>query len=354
MSDKQKLYKSIISPGIVEIRSNVRPMLGGYSLNFDSEQGPESSAMIRITSFVSNHIHRRSIVTDTEFGYVQGDFDKNILYHECTLLNPIKARIELKGLGDNPTITVNNSYYRFVRINLGSIRPFSTCIQDLLSIELLMRDHEAIHGASFGISNEAILIIGLPGIGKSVVLFEALKQGYHFIAEDIIIMDGDGYLYSCPGASSLAYDIDRIQDMRYYGEIKSLRRKWRNFTGKISPIFHRQQPPYIDISSVLPEVQSVTHVEPCSVFILAKGRKRVEKLTRNQALAMLIAINRHTLSYHENRMLLTYSLRNPWLDMTRLMQTEERLLEKLIESSSCFLCVAPDPNDYFDLIQQNI
>ena len=98
----------------------------------------------------------------------------------------------------------------------------------------------------------------------------------------------------------------------------------------------------------------LTQPEVRYIFILARGNARVEKLSAREALRMIIRMNRLEFSYYANQMLLAYSILNPWFDIRGLMRTEEKLLEKLVECSTCFLCVAPSPDEYFGLIQRSI
>ncbi|MFC2072791.1 hypothetical protein ACFLUU_08900 [Chloroflexota bacterium] len=353
MANPENIYRCILSPGIVEIRSNTKFMLGGYALNFSPEKALQSkpSSKICITSLVSNNIPHRQPYADTHFFWVHGKFGEDVLYYDRTFFRLVNTRLELKGLRHNPTITVNTSYNKFVRIRTNLLFPFGTFVRDVLSTQLLMQDYGAIHGAACGISNEGILIIGLPGIGKSTVLFDVLKQGFQYITEDMMLVDSDGYLHSCPGASSFAYDIRRTEARYQTSKMEFLSNKWKTLLAKTQLSIFLDWP-YMDILSFFPQVEPITHVKPRYIFILAKGNRHIGKLSAAEAVRMLIAVNRHTFAYQENDLLFEYSLLNPWLNLSELMQTEERLLGKIVNSSTCFLCTAPEPHDFFTLMQQ--
>jgi len=355
MAEISKLYRSIISPGIAEVYSNVKAIPGFLPVGFNPHQDLEPvSPPEGCVTFLVRNLPRWQSHPAPGFGSMRGEPQGDMLHREFTLGGLVKARIELRGLRDRPTITVNKPYYRFGRLRIGDFCPPGIHLRDVLSVRLIRGGYELLHCAAFGVSGEGVLIVGLPGIGKSTVLFEALKQGFQYLTDDVIIVDSDGYLYSCPGVSSFACDIERIRKFYHYDKVGGLR-SWRlSFLSKVPPIAILLGWPYIDILSFFPQVECITHVKPRSIFILTEGEKRIEKLSPAEALRMLVTMNRHLLAYHENRMLLTYSLLNPWLDIPEIMHTEEKLLQKLVDCSACFLCVAPSPDEYFNLIQQHI
>ena len=52
----------------------------------------------------------------------------------------------------------------------------------------------------------AAFLHGPPGIGKTLIIIQAIQQGYQYLADDLAIADSSGYLQPCLGISSIAYE----------------------------------------------------------------------------------------------------------------------------------------------------
>ncbi len=267
----------------------------------------------------------------------------------------MKAKIELNGLDGHPTITINKTYHRFGRLRINDFCPPGIHVRDTLLAGLIKAGYAPLHGSAFVAADNGVLVVGPPGIGKTLILVQAIQQGCQYLADDLTIADSNGYLHPCSGISSIAYEPGIKRKFHHYTNFKFWNIRFVEFLSRAVPLVgYLFPPPYLDIRLFTPQLEIAGETKARYIFILSRGSARVEKLSAREALRMIIRMNRLEFSYYANQMLLAYSILNPWFDIQGLMRTEEELLKKLVNSSTCFLCVAPSPDEYFGLIQRSI
>lgn len=353
-----KLYRCVISPGIAEVCSNVKSMTGFFApLNFEPEEALQMrpSSEICVTLLVKNDLLSRHSSTCLEFNNLSGEPGTDVLHYERTLFCSVKARMKLEKLCEHPTVTVNKNYYRFGKIRIGNFYPPGTHLRDILWASLIRWGYAPLHGVAFSTNGDAILVVGLPGVGKTRTLFQAITHGFQYLADELVIADSDGYLHACPNISSLAYALPEILDSFRAIKKGHLKARCLNFLSHQIPLAGSLLKwPYLAISSFIPQVEMVDKAKTHHIFILARGMSHVEKLPPRQAFRMIVAINGSELSFYDNPILHGYSLLNPWLNLSELRHAEEELLWTLVSNSNNFLCVAPKPDEYFSLIQEVI
>lgn len=356
MIDKSKLYRCTISPGIAEVFSSVRVIPGFFPVSFDRQQDPETiyAPQISIT-FMVKDLPSQGSYPAFSFGHMRGEPLGDRLRGEFTLFDSMKARIEISGLRDGPTITANRPYYRFGRLRLGDFCPPGTHLRDVLLVKLIKAGYVPFHGSAFASADNGIVVVGPPRIGKTLILLQAIEQGCQYVGDDLVIADSNGHLYPCPSMSSIAYESGIKRTARRYANFRLWNIRFVEFLSRMVPLAgYLFPPPYLDIRLFTTQLEIAGKTKARHVFILARGDADVRKLSAAEALRMIIIMNRLEFCYHENRLLLAYSMLNPWLDLAELMHAEEKLLENLVGCSTCFLCVAPSPDEYFSLIQQSI
>ena len=356
VAEESKLYQCIISPGIAEVCSNVKDIPGFFPVDFKKHQDLEltSPSAVRVLFQVKDLPPRQSY-KNLGFGRVYGEPQGDLLHREYNLFPCMKARIEIGGLSVSPTITVNRPYHRFGKLRIGDFCPSGIHLRDVLLAKLISAEYLPLHGSAFAAAGDGVLVTGLPGTGKTQIVLQAIKEGFQYLSDDLTIADGSGRLRACHGVSSFAYEMNKVPGFQRYRQATYWKNKLAGFLSRGIPLAGSLfEQPYLDVSLFAQHVEFVQEAKARYIFILAKGSSRVERLSNQEALNMLVTVNRLEFSYPGNPLLLAHSLLNPRLDLSELMRTEERLLQKLVEGATCFLCVASNPEEYYGLIKQSI
>jgi len=356
VAEASKLYQCIISPGIAEVCSNVRDIPGFFPVDFKQHQDLEltSPSAVRVLFQVKDLPSRQSYL-NLGFGRVYGEPKKDLLHREYNLFPTIKACIEIDGLSGSPTITINRPYYRFGKLRIGDFCPPGVHLRDVMLAKLILAEYQPLHGSAFADAGDGVLVTGLPGTGKTQIILQAVKEGFQYLSDDLTIADGSGRLCACHGVSSFAYEMDKVPGFQRYKRATYWQNKLAGFLSRGIPMVGSLfEQPYLDVSLFAQHVEFVQEAKARYIFILANGSSHVERLSTQEALNMLVTVNRLEFSYPGNPLLLAYSLLNPQLDLAELMRTEEKLLQKLVEGATCFLCVASNPEEYYGLIKQSI
>jgi hypothetical protein len=90
------------------------------------------------------------------------------------------------------------------------------------------------------------------------------------------------------------------------------------------------------------------------IFILDRGKDRLEELDSKEALRRILIINRNEFSYHKNTLLFAYSYFNRPLDISALMQREETLIENMTSKVKCYLVHSADAANFINIIDNAI
>jgi hypothetical protein len=350
MEDKQKIYRAVILDGIAEIYSNVKNICGFFPVNFN--EVPEIKSDSKINLIFSVEDLPRQYGHSNCSDYYCGTNDGNLIRRKYRLPCSMKAIIQLSDLNTKPAIRINKTYYRMGKIRVNDFCPPGMHLKDLLSASLIGAGYIPLHAASIVAENRGIMLVGAAGIGKTSILAYALQNGYPYLADDMTVIDTECNIFPCSGISSIAYE-SGLENIINGKEIKgnSLTDK---ITSIVPPLKYISQKPYLDINMLFPQSELADRTRAGKVFILEKGNSEVVKISKEQAFHKIITINRMEFPYSGNQLLLLYSLFNNWLDMNTLRQKEEAVIKNLVASVDCYLCTAPDPQEHFRLIQDNI
>jgi hypothetical protein len=124
-----------------------------------------------------------------KFHYFRGGYGKDEVYFERPVGMGINLKMQVKNLLSNPKVTVNNAYYKFVRLRIGSVFPPGVHLADILVINLLERMYTPVHCAAISLQQDGTLLFAPPDTGKTLTTFLALKRGFSYLAEDIAFVD---------------------------------------------------------------------------------------------------------------------------------------------------------------------
>jgi hypothetical protein len=331
------------------------PIPGFFPVNFDQIPDPIAESEVKITFLVKDMPAHKSL-SNFSFGYLHGEPDGNSIFRDFRLPCPMRAWIELSGLNDHPTLSVNKTYYRMGRLRINDFCPPGIHVRDVLLVGLIGAGYVPIHGSSFAAGDKGIIVVGPPGIGKTLILLRAIQQGCQYLTDEMTIVDGKGNIYPCSGISSISYESGLARMSNRSTDIKLWKARLIERMSHVIPLLGYAFPSsaYLDIRSFAPQLEIAGKTKAHKIFILAQGNSRLEKLSTGQALNMILQMNRLEFGYYGNHMLLAYSLLNPWFNIKGLMRSEEELLQKLVTIADCYLCVASSPDEHYSLIQRNI
>jgi hypothetical protein len=226
-------------------------------------------------------------------GYPGGDttqYDRRFLFNR-------RLRLEAKGLlGDEPTLTVNRTYHRYI-------------------------SHRFMNLHSVG-----------------YVMTACLKDGAGFIAEDLAISDGRT-IFAVPWTSTF----------RYYPQL--------NGNGHGST--QRRVIDAIPVLELLPLSRSrrvdtfidgarIVHAAPIThVVVLERGAStRVSKVAPSELYRKVVNLNRYEFKYERAPMVLAHEFLNPALDVDAACQQERKVLHEMVAGAETLVVTAADPNQY--------
>lgn len=342
-----KLYNCTISPGIAEIYSNVRVIPGFFPVHFEQHTIANSNVKVKLSLLVENSsgfLRYSNKNYDTDLGIPES----NTIRREYNFPCNIKAKLTIRDLDDCPALEINKNYYRFGKFRINDFYPVGIHLRDTLILGLIKAGYIPLHGVAFASGNQGIMAVGPPGIGKTKILVNAILHGYQYIADDLTIADTDCNLYPCLGISSLAYEsgIDQF----YKHNIKQkCNMKMKKFISSIIPIINV---PYIDFNILSSNIKVSNKAIIDKIFILKRGNDSIKKLSADEAMRLILRMNRLEFPYFGNKLLQAYSLLNLRFDLQEVMHIEEEMVRELAEKVDCYLCVASNSEDYFTFIQQ--
>ncbi len=340
----------VVCDNILGIQSDLKKI--GWSFGHP----PEMSSDERINSCkVVVKLTVDSLLTEAEeFGRLQkyhywhGDYGRDELFYQRNLFAGSKLRLLLKGIKtDRPEIIVNKNYFRFVIGRYINLHSTGYQLTDLTCALLLMKQLCPLHCSSFSTGDSTIAVIAPGNTGKTLSTMRAvLHLGASFISEDLAIIDGEN-IYACPWTSTF----------RYYDELSMswLLRMRMKLIKIIPPV--ELIPMYGEdrkINSYIEDHRILSNKKLTHTVILARRPGGVKVLSKEEALRMVLNLNRYEFMYMKNPMLTAYSYFNPELDIFGLEEREREILGRLVDNTICLLVQSEDPTKFADMIFNHI
>ena len=340
-----------LAPPILEVEANVRNIPGFLSplYNIQSKTPP----LIRINFELKRDWSTTPRESTHRFGSVRGEPLANSVHYEIRLCGPLRARLRLANLCEEPEIIVNSTYYRLVRMQLGGLKTPGDHLTSVTAVKLLQRGFTLVHGGALSLDDQGFLITAPGGTGKTLTCLRGVEEGFALLSEDVSITDGN-LIYGLPLTESFA------QSTTGFGSfLKHKRPPWRLSVYQrlyrwLPPLGLLFPTPKFNIKDLIPNVQIKTSSPLSAIFILEQGPSKVEHLSDKEALRRLFLINRTEFNYQDNKLLLGYSYLNPSLDLRALMELELEVLQKATVQAPCFLCQAPEPSQYIVQIRETM
>lgn len=276
-----------------------------------------------------------------KFHYAYGTEDGDELYFERTLGLGLRGKMYIRNMLSDPEIVANSAYHKFVRVKVDNLYPPGVHLADILSVNLLERGYVPLHCGAVASNEEGFLFTAPPDTGKSITTLLALKRGFHYLSEDISIVDEQN-VYSNPNTSTFLHN----------GEDHN-RKGFRSLMYKIPLLEYYISPSKKSISEGIKNFTADQKAKITRIFILDRGKdSTIEKIDPEEALRRILIINRNEFSYHKNPILFAYAYFQPRLDIEKLMKTEQRILRTIVEKTESFLVRTNDPRHYIDLVMK--
>jgi len=293
-----------------------------------------------------------SVTSTREFRQVSefcfGNEDADEINFTASPMPPIKFRMYIRGITGNRTlIEFNRSYNNVIRGAIGQLCPPEMHLDDLITIKLLAGGMTPVHGAAVEINNKCLLIIAPPGVGKSLTSAVAIKNGAKLMSDDMVITDGN-QIYPMFGV--IHYSSTTIPEIlnRSNFKVKMLRLINESFPF----VYYLYRLPSFQLQEF--NIPTVESGKVDAVILLLNGENGLHKLSKQDSLNRILAINRRELHYFKNELLLSFSCFNKGLDLEGLMAKECSILDELVGNHPTYLCTAPNPYDYWEVISKNI
>jgi hypothetical protein len=336
-----KKYKYTINPQISKIESN-KEYIPYFSFGDHLKEYSKSlPSDIEISINIVKDFAQPSGLSQ-KFHFCYGSDMKDEIYYERQLALGIKGKLHIKNFLNNTEITTNNAYYKFVRVKVDNLYPPGVHLADILSINLLARGYLPVHCAAISSQNEGMLLAAPPDTGKSLTTILALKHGFHYLSEDISIVDQE-YVYSNPYTSTFVH----------YNENENPK-SFKSFFFKGIPfLYYYVNTPKTSISNIIGNFKTDEKAKIKKILFLDRGKKNeIEKINAEEALRRILIINRNEFSYYKNPVLFAYSYFNSSFNINKLMGIEEKIFRTIVDKTECFLLRANDPKEYINLVMK--
>jgi hypothetical protein len=294
--------------------------------------------------FVEKDVRKPEYLTQ-KFDYFWGKKNAKVIYYEHPILPGIKAKLLLDMSTDIYSITVNSAYYKFSKYRFENIWPPGQHLSNLITIKLLQNDILTLHGGAFSNkkTQEGFLVLAVSNTGKSRTTFAALKKGYEYHSEDLVILDKN-YIYTSPLVSAQS---NMLPD-------KNIRLKYNLFINKLTGInmFIPRMSALSPYRKFFSKYDVTYKAKLSKIFILEKGDESVSKLDKAEAVRKMLILNRLELSYSRDHLLLAYSYFNPALDIEFMQKAEKELIRQIVDKAECYLIKSNFPDRYMNLINK--
>jgi hypothetical protein len=248
-----------------------------------------------------------------------------------------RGMLTLKNLTGKPTeATVNNNYSflskTLLKVPMSTAFPDKAFAQMILHIKLLLKNHTFIVASCFQPKNQdkATLISSIGGMGKTSAIFQALNTfGGKYLADDMVIINGNGTIYAYPKPVRL-----------------------RHITSAISLETYRNP------AQILGSRDLVANSSPVgNLLLLERGNQnKITPLDSNEASKKILVITRKLLPYYMERTILAYSYMNSSFNLSNFLDTESQLQSSFLEHAKCYTLTSKigSPNSIIKLMKEII
>lgn len=339
----------IAAKGILAIRTNVKDFKWSFGHNMPEAAKEEYDACeVKLHLVVEDFNEDHELAGLGKYHYFNGNPNAEKIYYTRDFAMRKKLRIKAENLlSEEPTITFNKNYYKFITHRIMNLHSVGYILTDLATLLLLKKGYAPIHCSAFKKDGSSVAVFAPPSTGKTLSsMMACMDHGAQFIAEDLAITNGQE-IFSVPWTSTF----------RFYSNMEqSTASKLKNRATKIIPpleyiSFSKAKPvtDYVAAASIL-DAETVTHVA-----ILERGTDEVAIEPAEEAVRKMLNLNRNAFHYLKSPFLTAYEFFNPGLDIEEAAKNEKAILESLVHNSSKVFSVKNvNPTDYAHVLIEEI
>lgn len=290
---------------------------------------------------------RVEIPTDSRLGkyhYWSGLPEADELYYDRAFLGKRRLRLAARGvLTEEPLISVNRTYLRYVSHRFMNLHSLGYILTDLAGLLLLRRGLAPVHCSAFQTGDATVLVAAPPNTGKTLTTMMACtERGARFVAEDLAITDGSK-VHSVPWTSTFRY-YNRV-DKNALSRLKNAATSWF----PPAELLAFRQPKAI--TEYIPPDQMVFSADVTHLAILERGERGVESIGVEDAARKVRNLNRYEFNYHKAPFVVAYEFFNPQIDLDGACRAEASILTDLVAGvQQRWTIRSTDATEYAELI----
>lgn len=249
---------------------------------------------------------------------------------------PVGQRAELLldlSAKNHPRFVVNRTYSLWANLRSTYYELPGKILSDLTTVTLGEAGYIPLHCAAIAKEHSAVLIWGPPDIGKTITVWKLTSEKmFNFMSEDITFTDGLR-CFACPYTTS---GLPR--------ELKHSKRSLLQIlTEKLFP-YTCVKPRIVDYlsRSIVESMATVSHI-----IVLARGNRSISLLRPDQALDLLLRLNRLEFQHFGSRLLSFMEYHFGYPNLQALLELEVKILKKLTRNCQQIVQIsAPTPEEY--------
>jgi hypothetical protein len=343
----------VLSKGILGLRTNGKNLKWSFGINTPpaTEEDYQACALrLRLNVGEVPGFSKEGVLTGEKtlgkYHYFSGTPGADVLYYHRPFLLKKQLQIQVKDvLADEPCVTVNDSYFRYITHRFMNLHSIGYILTDLAVLLLLRRGFAALHCSAFKKGENTVVVFAPPNTGKTLsTMMACMEYGAEFLAEDLAITDGRR-VYSVPWTSTFRY-YSRVEQSRFSRFLNAATRVFPPLEllplSKAKPIHNYVQ------SDKLADSAKITHL-----IILERGSTEVCEEASDEAYRKIVNLNRFEFNYHRAPLVVAYEFFNPSLDIDSAWNAERDILRRMIVDARHRLVVrTDDATQYTPLIME--
>ncbi len=343
------IYYYVAAKELLAIKTNVKNFNWSFGHNMaEASEEEYEKCVVKMHLAVEDFNEDEGMEKMGKYHYFSGNPGEGKIYYTRNLALKMKLRIKAENLlSDEPKITFNPNYYKFISHRIMNLHSAGYILTDLATLLLLKKGYAPIHCSAFKKGDSAVAVFAPPSTGKTLSsMMACMDHGAEFIAEDLAITDGKR-IYSVPWTSTF----------RFYSNMnQSTSSKLKNKATKLLPpleyvSFSKAKPvsEYIDISKML-DSEVITHIA-----ILERGIDQLTVQPEEEAIRKMLNLNRNAFHYLKSPFLSAYEFFNPEMDVDRSALKEKEILTNLVKNSEMTFSVkTANPTDYARILVDQV